>query len=223
MFVYCGSNPINRVEINGNSWTGNLFGSLLEAAIKGVINAIKKQNQMYIEENYKVNSKTDSNEKTTTKNSIIYKQNELTEDKFVYGNYPASYNSCEAIAVHNAKVLLRKDSTLSETIRDIQETGAMFPHGELGTNPLAIGMVLDGYDMSYTTVGLNSLEQTGVYIISYWTEEPFKSSVHTVAVYYSGSVYSTYNKASEKMIYYGHPSAYAENYLCGYYLGEIWK
>lgn len=45
--------------------------------------------------------------------------------------YSAKGNSCEAITVHNAKVLKGKESTLSETMLEIQSNHAMFGYGRL--------------------------------------------------------------------------------------------
>ena len=46
------------------------------------------------------------------------------------------------------------------------------------------------------------------------------SSLHTVAVDYNGISYATYNLKGWGNISYAEPSEYANNYICGYYLGR---
>ena len=44
--------------------------------------------------------------------------------------------------------------------------------------------------------------------------------LHTVAVYFDGNTYTTYNLKGDGKECYDHPSTYAYGYICGYY---IWR
>ena len=136
-------------------------------------------------------------------------------EQFTYGIPSASYNGCETIAVHNAKVLLGMDSTLSDTMEAFQDANAMLACGAFGSDPFSIGYVLQNEGIAYTRVRLDALDKPGTYIISFWTGQ-----IHTVAMTYDGSNYATYNRstyASEAES--GDPHEYASRYICGYYLG----
>ncbi|CDM67736.1 Hypothetical protein CM240_0571 [Clostridium bornimense] len=63
------------------------------------------------------------------------------------------------------------------------------------------------------------MAESGTYIISFWNGRPYMSSLHTVAVDYNGISYATYNLKGWGNISYAEPSEYANNYICGYYLG----
>ena len=164
------------------------------------------------------NSKVDSNPATTTENTIINDQNGTTGANFKYGMHSASHNSCETIAVHNAKVLEGMDSTLSETMWDFQSAGAMIGDGYFGSNPYAIGKVLSNEGISYSRVGLSGMTEPGTYIISFWNDEPLKNGLHTVAVSYDGSVYTAYNLKGYGGIENINLSDYKRKFICGYYL-----
>ena len=138
-------------------------------------------------------------------------------DSFMYGKYHAYWNACETIAIHNAKVLLGMDSTLSQTMLDCQNAGIMIGNGFFGSNPLGIGRVLRGYGIPYSLVRPRSMTEPGVYIISYWNGFPLLSSLHTVAVQYDGSEYMAYNVANGTAPI--DPSSYGWRFIIGYYLG----
>ena len=114
MFVYCGNNPIIRSDSAGQLWEIAIH-KILIAGLAGIA-AVVVKNQVVAKYNYAENSKIDADPETTTKNKIINDQYGTTGDQFVYGAYKASWNACETIAVHNAKVLMGKESTLSETM-----------------------------------------------------------------------------------------------------------
>ena len=212
MFAYCQNNPIMLSDPNGNI---SIFSVIaVAAALTKVVKLVLK------ESNKKNNSKVDANPDTTTKGKIINDQNGKTGDNFRYGAYPASHNACEAIAVHNAKVLMGDDSsTLSETIYDFQSSGAMIGFGGLGSNPLAIGRVLNKEGIKYSRVGLNDMTEQGVYIMSFWNENPPWNGLHTVAVSYNGINYIAYNLNGNNIEYNISLSDYSKRFICGYYLG----
>ena len=137
-----------------------------------------------VEENYDHNSSMDSNPETSTKDKIINDQNGTTGKNFRYGNYAASHNGCEAIAIHNAMVLLGMSSSLSAVMKDCQDLYIMIGYGYFGSNPFAIGRVLRRYGIGYSKVNLDEMTQEGIYIISYWVKGSIFEGLHTVAVYY---------------------------------------
>ncbi len=146
-----------------------------------------------IESNYQNNKALDDDPKTTTKGRLINDQNGKTIAKFMYGNYSASYNSCGAIAVHNAKVLLGYHSTLSETIYDIQNTAGMSLGGAFGSNAETVPEIMKKYGIKCTLVTANTMGVNGVYIVSFWHENPPWNGTHTVAVYNNGRSNIVYN------------------------------
>lgn len=166
--------------------------------------------------NYAHNSIIDGNPSASTHNRLVNDQNGATGRLFKYGSFYAGWNACEAIAVHNAKVLSGIDSSLSETIKDFQAAGAMILRGVFGSNPHAIGRVLKAEDIEYSKVRLNDITQEGIYIISFWNDNVFWKGLHTVAVRCKGKAAIAYNLRGD-----GKPrpitlSAYSKSYICGY-------
>ena len=108
MFAYCNNNPANLTDSSGNwpFWTNIIMV------------AYRLVQRVIADSNYAHNSVVDANSETTTNNKLVSDQNGATGNNFRFGNYDASYNACETIAVHNAKVLLGKESTLSQTMYD---------------------------------------------------------------------------------------------------------
>lgn len=212
MFAYCFNNPINMNDPSGD-WP-ELIGNALRCGIA----MIKALYYNTLKNNNVSNSKVDSDSSTTTKNKIINDQKGATGTNFKYGIYSASWNACETIAVHNAKVLNGIDSSLSETMNDFQSVGAMIGDGYFGSNPYAIGRVLRKEGIAYSRVGINDMTQSGTYIISFWNDNTPWNGLHTVAISYDGSVYTAYNlyglgDQSDILLV-----DYAKQYICGYYL-----
>ena len=138
----------------------------------------------------------------------------------MYGKHYAYWNACETIAIHNAKVLLGMESTLSQTMLDSQKAGIMIGDGYFGSNPFGIGKVLRKYEIRYSLVNRGGMTKPGVYIISYWNKAWYKSGLHTIAVHYDGSQYIAYNvgNGGETGIPID-PSDYRGRFIIGYYLG----
>ena len=172
------------------------------------------------EQNYVHNAAIDADSSTTTHNRLINDQNGSTGANFRYGNYPASYNGCEAIAIHNIKVLKGMDSTLSQTMYDCQAVGAIVAYGGFGSNPYELDNVLDYYGIPYTKIGFDEMDQPGTYIISYWTQGVLQGPLHTVAVQYDGKQYVVYNRYGNGQLSYGLPTN-SDNFICGYYVGGV--
>ncbi len=173
-------------------------------------------NKRLSRDNFAHNSIADENPSTTTRNRLVNDQNGATGSLFRYGGFYASRNACEAIAVHNAKVLRGRDSTLSEAIMAFQSAGAMLLRGALGSNPYAIGRVLKKEGIECVRVRLSEISNKGTYIISFWNSKAPWSGLHTVALSGDGSKLTAYNLYGD-----GKPcpialSDYSKRYICGY-------
>lgn len=119
------------------------------------------------------------------------------------------------VYVGHKKVLLGIDSTLVDTMEDFQAANAMSPFGIFGSWPSKIGKVLQNEGIGYTTVRLDEMDKPGTYIISFWNGQ-----IHTVAVSYDGSKYTSYNRSTRATGPEDEsPYLYAQNYIYGYYLG----
>ena len=168
--------------------------------------------------NRRRNEAVDRDPLSTTKNRLINDQYAATGTRFSYGIHAARKNACEVIAVHNAKVLLGRESTLSQTMADFQAAGAMIGYGLFGSNPRAIGRVLRRSGIAYERVNLSGLTRRGVYIISFWNDHAPWGGLHTVAVCYDGKHYTTYNLKGRGEVTSLPPAVYARRFICGYYL-----
>jgi hypothetical protein len=121
--------------------------------------------------------------------------------------------------VHNAKVLLGRESTLSETITDFHLLGARIGLGYFGSNPYTIGDVLAYEGIQYSCVEVANMANPGVYVISYWNSHSVLDGLHTIAVSYDGTAYTAYNLYGNGKEYSINPVDYSDRFICGYYLG----
>ena len=166
------------------------------------------------------NNLQQDNSDFSTQGKIINDQGRDTGEQYEYGAFSASYNMCEVIAMHNARVLLNQDSTLSETAFLVQSTGAMTPSGIFGSNPYMLGDALNAVGIDSIPVNLDEMTEEGIYIISFWNNSSVLSGIHTVAVDFSDGVYTTYNYFGDGSEINRDPSTFASNYVYGYYLGK---
>ena len=181
----------------------------------------RKKKRALAERNFEINSKCDSDPKTTSENRIVCDQNGVRGSSFVYGKYPACRNACEAIAVHNTKVLLGVPSTLSETIARFQILRAMIFGGFFGSNVFKIGRVLKSYGIKYKRIFRKKrLREHGSFIISFWNEKPLKNGIHTVALTYDGDHYETFNLYGNNKIYCSDPAVYGKRFITGYRIDD---
>ncbi len=179
----------------------------------------RKKKRLIAQQNFAVNSECDRDPRTTSENRIVSDQNGARGKVFVYGNYPAQHNACEAIAVHNAKVLLGIPSTLSETIARFQSLRAMIFLGFFGSNVYKIGRVLKSYGIGYKRFFRKKhLKEPGLYIISYWNKKPLKYGLHTVALTYDGNEYCSYNRYGNSAVNHADPALFAKRFIVGYRL-----
>ncbi len=182
----------------------------------------KKPKQLLAMQNIDVNAKCDADPETTSENRIVGDQNGLRGESFVYGKYPAKRNACEAIAVHNVKVLLGIRSTLSETIVDFQCCRAMILGGFFGSNVLKIGTVMRHCGIPYKRFFRKKmLREPGLYIVSFWNKRPLKNGLHTVALEHGEDGYKTYNLYGNGTVSDSDPKKYAKRFIVGYRIGEM--
>ena len=110
------------------------------------------------------------------------------------------------------------DSSLSSTISDFYDSFAMLGFsGLFGSDPLKIGRVLTKSGITYSRVSANEMTKPGIYIVSYWNDNAPFNGLHTIAVTYDGSKYTTYNKHNGYFNPYDYDNS---SYIIGYYLGE---
>lgn len=93
-----------------------------------------------------------------------------------YGICRMSFNGCEVIAVHNALVYLKKARPVYEIARYMERFRMLA--GFFGCNPFKIGKALDYFGVEY--VKSRKIENSGVFIVSFWTGRHFLSTIHTV-------------------------------------------
>ena len=139
-----------------------------------------------------------------------------------YGLFTNGRNTCETIAVHNAKVYLGISSTLSQTIYDVQKCRGMWLFGTFGTLPFRTDEILDSYKIGYKRVKKpQEMTEEGMYIISFWVKRKMAWGMHTVAVVYDGQMHTAYNLYSNRReIRRIIPNDYEKTFICGYYLGK---
>lgn len=170
--------------------------------------------------NRKHNCPLDQNPIYSTRNRILNDQNRKTGQTFRYGLNRAGWNGCEAIAIHNAKVILGVDSTLSGTMTAIQTSGGMLCYGFFGSNPFVIGRVLKKSGIRAHRIKKYQLSQPGLYILSFWNEGAPWNGAHTVACRCDGKLWTLYN-------YHGNgrestipPLTFGRRFICAYRLEE---
>lgn len=164
--------------------------------------------------NYSHNKKAEK--LVQTKNKLINDQNGEVGQAYRFGLYKARHNSCEAISVHNIKVLFGIISTLYETIKQFQLSAVMVGWGFFGSNVIFTGLMLRKSRLKYIRVKLNELNQPGKYIISYWNPGAPWKGIHTVAFETDGVIYKTYNLHGRGKTSDENPKYYASRYIIGY-------
>ena len=211
LYVYCVNNPVVYVDYTGQKVS--LLAELWFYATASIPQRILRSS------NYADNIAAE--EKNPTFGTLINNQNSFKDGSFKMGSYNASYNGCGAIALHNAKVLLGIDSTLTETINDIHLSKALKYGGILGIDPRDIGTVLFNSGIDYSLLWQKDFSKKGVYIIEYFHSKNIFDGAHFVTFVYDGKNYTTYNLKCDGDIYIGDPNNYIGAFALGYYLGEI--
>lgn len=163
--------------------------------------------------NYRYNRGIESTT-ISTHSRIINDQNGPTGHAFRYGLHPASFNACEAIAVHNVKVILGQVSNLPDIMRQFQLSLGMVGYGIGGSNVYLVGRILKKNGIPSKPVKFNELNKQGIYIISYFNDGKLLKGIHTVTVAYDGNTYTVYNLRGKE----AHNLAnldFAKKYVCG--------
>ncbi len=166
------------------------------------------------------NRTIDQDPSQTTANRILNDQNRQTGRAFRYGFHKASWNGCEAIAIHNAKVLLGKASTLSETMTAIQKSWGMICFGLFGSNPFVIGRVMKQFGIRASRIREADMNHPGHYILSFWNEGAPWNGAHTVTLSSDGQIWTIYNYHGNGRETKTKPLTFGRRFICGYYLEE---
>ena len=179
-----------------------------------------KKRRALCEANYRQNGEADSSPESSSAGKLINDQNGATGRAFAYGKYPARRNACEAIAVHNARVLLGETSCLSEVIARFQMCGAMIFSGFFGSNVYKIGKVLKSCGIPYKKTRPKRATEPGIYIFSFWNEKPLKNGIHTVAALLDKNGFTVYNLNCDGNTASTPPEVFAKRHIVGYYIKE---
>lgn len=170
---------------------------------------------LIIHSNNRTNAAIDKLKSKTTFNKLINNQHVIS---FRFGLYPGKFNACEAIAVHNAKLLKGLSSSLSETIREFHESNLMLGYGFFGTLPHSLGRILKRDKLPFTKLTPKQMGTPGVYIISFWNRgKPFHG-LHTITVLKSSTCYTAFNNGGNCESLFN-PRCYTGRYICIYFLG----
>jgi len=203
MFAYCGNNPVNLKDS-----TGQFFFTAIIVTVTAVV-----VNKMLSKANAKKNHKSNVKKETDkSKNKKVKSQSAKSVKNLDVGFGDVGNNGCGIIAIHNTKVLSDKESTLSDTIKDVQDAGGLLLGGKFGVNPLVIDDVLEISGIECTPVSLNELNTPGAYIIAFWNSDSIMDGAHFVTVEYDGNTYTSYNYNGDEL----NPLIYAKNYIYGY-------
>ena len=193
-YAYCEGNPVIFKDNNGLFPIVALFIAAVVTSIAHSSYEFYKDSLM--SQNYEHNFTLDENPETTTKNRIINGQALSDYADFRYGLFDNGFNTCEVIAIHNAKKCLGMESTLSQTIYDVQKCDGMWLLGLFGTYPGKTNNILNYYGIRYTNIeSVDGMSEKGMYIISYWdkNDKDVFWGIHTIAVEYDGGLYHAYN------------------------------
>ena len=112
--------------------------------------------------------------------------------KLRYGICTMSFNGCEVIAVHNALVYLNNPKALKDIAFYMERFRLLM--GFFGCNVYMLGKALQHFDAVCPRI--SSIDDAEAFIITFWTKQPFLSSIHTVfCVKTQGGiqVYNRYN------------------------------
>ena len=179
-----------KSELTDND--GNYYDTVFVNISVPTVKMSEEYAQM-VSDNLDNNKALDDASETTTKDKIINNQNSDAIASFKYGRFSASYNACGAIAIHNAKVLLKIPSTLSQTIYDIETGYGVTFGGVFGSDDGLVPEMMKKYGIKCTETEVEKANKKGVYIISFWHKDPPWNGIHIIAVRYEHNVYTAYN------------------------------
>ncbi|MCR5263464.1 MAG: hypothetical protein K6D94_06290 [Clostridiales bacterium] len=151
-----------------------------------------------------------------TSQRTVSDQNGDTGMSFRYGLYKARHNACEAIAVHNVKILLGRPSRLTDVIRRFQTGASMIGLGFFGSNVYMIGLALRREKIGYKRVRFADIIEDGLYILCFWNKGAPWHGIHTVAALNRRGKWTSFNLHGWGTVYTESPMDYAKNFICGY-------
>ena len=115
-----------------------------------------------------------------------------------YGICHMSFNGCEVIAIHNALVYIGIPQPLKDVAFFMERYRVLM--GFFGCNAYKLGKGLAHFGAdSRRTRSVNEAEASEAFIITFWTNIPFLSSIHTVFCVRRKNgieVYNRYNNRS---------------------------
>ena len=106
-----------------------------------------------------------------------------------YGLCRMSFNGCEVIAVHNALVYMGIPRQVSEIAGYMERYRMLI--GIFGCSPYKIGKALRHFGC--VCKRKRYPDDSGAFIITFWTKRPFLSSLHTVFCVRENGAFRVYN------------------------------
>ncbi len=110
--------------------------------------------------------------------------------KLRYGICHMSFNGCEIIAVHNALVYLNMPQKLTEVAFYMERFRLLM--GFFGCNVYMLGRALAHFEALCPRI--KSIDGVEAFIITFWTKQPFLSSIHTVFCVKTAGGIKVYNR-----------------------------
>jgi hypothetical protein len=101
-----------------------------------------------------------------------------------------SFNGCEVIAVHNALVYLNMPQKLTEVAFYMERFRLLM--GFFGCNVYMLGRALAHFEALCPRI--KSIDGVEAFIITFWTKQPFLSSIHTVFCVKTAGGIKVYNR-----------------------------
>jgi len=150
-------------------------------------------------------------ESADAKNTIVTNQKDPSIKDMKVGSGNVGENGCGAVAIHNVKVIKGVESTLSETIRDIESGSGLIIDGYLGINPFVVDDVLKDYGINCTPVKAKELSDPGLYLIAFWNNpKDLGAGAHYVVLRVYEDSFEVLNGDQNG------PEWYADKYIYGY-------
>lgn len=181
------------------------------------------------DENYLYNRKRD------IVNQLINDQNDGKEtgvNKLKIGRTDVGWSGCEIIAIHNALVLLGKESSFADVEREFEISGALtkvpfVPIGAYGSNPYALRRMITTFGLEAKSVSFKwILNNPGIYVFSYWNYGGLLKGLHTILLESDGEKYRLYNYGSTGQAILGkdqYVERFKERFIIGYDVHEKGK
>ena len=179
-YVYCGNDPVNRVDPSG-CFTLDLSTLLMATNNIAAATIVKATLSIIITMNYEYNHKLDM-EDPRYNSKPIEDQNDDRIIEYMYGWLSMRENGCGVIAIHNVKYLLEMNPTLADTVRSTQKAGGMVLFGVFGTYPWKIDNVLKQDGINCKRIGKDEIYEQGIYILTYHYGKSIFNGVHNVVL-----------------------------------------